>query len=188
MQVLEPVHWTCTAFECILNDRILEDHIPRTAIVHRNYLQGLPQGTRNTRARDGDIWTRLSHTFDFIHWMARHPPGTKDVDWRLETDQTHRDVNANLDGPDWRRCHLPETLSWTKSSSITRIGDLIVGIVMHMTGISPIDVLAHIRMIWETEMMNRKKINDAKGEPIYGTVAGDEPPPPPQTKFAYYFN
>ena len=67
------------------------------------------------------------------------------------------------------------------------IGDLIVGIVMHMMGISPIDVLAHIRMIWETDMANRPKIRDAKGEPIYGTVAGDEPPPPPQTKFAYYF-
>ena len=36
-------------------------------------------------------------------------------------------------------------------------------------------------------MTNRVKIRDATGEPIYGTVAGDEPPPPPQTKFAYYF-
>ena len=35
--------------------------------------------------------------------------------------------------------------------------------------------------------MNRPNIRDATGEPIYGTVAGDEPPPPPQTKFAYYF-
>ena len=42
-------------------------------------------------------------------------------------------------------------------------------------------------MLWETEIMNRLKIRDATGEPIYGTVAGDEPPPPPQTKFAYYF-
>ena len=67
------------------------------------------------------------------------------------------------------------------------IGDLIVGIVMHMMGITPIDVLAHVRMIWETETMNRQNIRDATGEPIYGTVAGDEPPPPPQTKFAYYF-
>ena len=67
------------------------------------------------------------------------------------------------------------------------IGDLIVGIVMHMTGISLIDVLAHIRMIWETEMANRQKIRDVKGEPIYGTVVGDEPPQPPPTKFAYNF-
>ena len=67
------------------------------------------------------------------------------------------------------------------------IGNLIVGIVMHMMGITPIDVLAHIRMIWEIEMVSHPKIRDATGEPIYGTVAGDEPPPPPQTKFAYYF-
>ena len=119
--------------------------------------------------------------------MARHQPGTVEVDWRLETNRIHSDVNTNLDGPEWRRCHLPETLSWIQNTSIIMICDLIVGIVMHMMGISPIDVLAHIRMIWETEMANRLKIRDAKGEPIYGTVAGDEPPPPPQTKFAYYF-
>ena len=77
VQILRPVDWTCTAFECVLNDRILEDHIPRTAIVHRNNLQDLLQGARNPRVRDGDTWTRPSHTPDFLHWMARHPTGTK---------------------------------------------------------------------------------------------------------------
>ena len=62
------------------------------------------------------------------------------------------------------------------------IWDFVIGIVMYMTGITPVDLLAHIRMTWEKDMMNRNKISDATGEPIYGTVAGDEPAPPPQTK------
>ena len=100
------------------------------------------------------------------------------------TPDIHREVNANLTNSNWRRCHLPESLAWLRSGSVTMIGDLIIGIVIHMMGITPMDVLAHIRMICETDMMNRLKIRDATGEPIYGTVAGDEPPPLPQTKFA----
>ena len=88
-------------------DRIMKNNVPSTAIVHRNYLQRLPQGTRNPRARDCDIWTRPSHTPDFLHCMNRHPSGTTELDWRLETSETRCDVNANLDSTTWRRCRLP---------------------------------------------------------------------------------
>ena len=96
-------------------------------------------------------------------------------------------MNANLDSREWRRCHLPETLSWIQSSSITLIGDILIGICMNIIGITPIDVLSHIRMIWDTEMANLQNIRDATEEPIYGIVAGDEPPPPPRIKMYYYF-
>ena len=58
---------------------------------------------------------------------------------------------------------------------------------MHISGITPIDVLVHIRMVWDTEMANLPYIRDATEEPIYGNVAGDEPPPPPRIKMDYYF-
>ena len=35
--------------------------------------------------------------------------------------------------------------------------------------------------------MNLHCIRDATEEPIYGIVAGDEPPPPPRIKMDYYF-
>ena len=166
-QVLRPVDFTCTAFECVLNGNLLEYHIPRFVIVHRNYLKGLPRGTRNPRARDGDIWIHQGHTAPFLQWMARHPTGTAEIDWRLENYRTDIGVNANLDSREWRRCHLPETLSWIHSSSITLIGDILIGIVMHIIGITPIDVLVRIGMIWDTEMANLPNIRDATEGPIY---------------------
>ena len=58
---------------------------------------------------------------------------------------------------------------------------------MLFIGIEPIDILAHIRMLWMTEMANLLIIREASGAPIYGSVAGDEPPPPPRTNMDYYF-
>ena len=48
VQVLRPVDYTRTAFECVLNGRLLEHHIPRTVIVHRNYLAGF--ATRHSQS------------------------------------------------------------------------------------------------------------------------------------------
>ena len=58
---------------------------------------------------------------------------------------------------------------------------------MNFIGIEQIDILAHIRMVWETEIANLLTIREACDAPIYGSVAGDEPPPPPKTKMDYYF-
>ena len=132
VQVKKPTDYICSSFECVLNDHLLERHIPRTVIVHRHYLKGLPQGTRNPRARDGDIWSHPGHTANFIHWMARHPPGSTEFDYNLENARTDAAVNAMLDNPDWRRCHLPETLSWVHSTSITLICDIYIYIYIYI--------------------------------------------------------
>ena len=58
---------------------------------------------------------------------------------------------------------------------------------MNFIGIEPIDILAHIRFIWETEMANLLCISEVCDAPIYGSVAGEEPPPPPKAKMDYYF-
>ena len=87
--------------------------------IQRNYFKGLPQGTRNPPARDGDIWNDPSHTPACLHLMNRHPPGTTKVDYRLETPDIHSDVNANLDSTNWRKCNLPDSLAWIRSNSIT---------------------------------------------------------------------
>ena len=58
---------------------------------------------------------------------------------------------------------------------------------MLFIGIEPIDILAHIRMIWKTEIANLHIIREASDAPIYGSVAGDEPPQPPRTKIDYDF-
>ena len=75
--------------------------------------------------------------------MARHPSITREFDLNLENARNDKAVNAMLDNPDWRRCHLPETLSWVHSTSITLIGDILVAIIMLFIGIEPIDILAH---------------------------------------------
>ena len=118
--------------------------------------------------------------------MARHLPGSTEFDFNLENARTDAAVNAMLDNPDWRRCHLPETLSWVHSTSITLIGDILVAIIMLFVGIEPIEILAHIRMMWENEIANLPTLRAARDAPIYGSVAGDEPPPPPRTKIYYY--
>ena len=62
-----------------------------------------------------------------------------------------------------------------------------VGCLMKLMGIAPLVILVHIRMTWMKDMRDRPNICDVRGETISGTIAGDEPPPPPQTMFAYYF-
>ena len=54
VRVVAPTDYTCAAFQCVITDHLIEDHIPRTVFVHRHYLLGLPPGTRNPRARAGD--------------------------------------------------------------------------------------------------------------------------------------
>ena len=59
---------------------------------------------------------------------------------------------------------------------------------MELLEISPQKILAHIRMICDTEMEDLPTLSRAVNAPLYGYVVGDEPPPPPRTKVEYYFN
>ena len=38
VQVVNPADWTCSAFRCVFNDRLVEQNIARIVIIHRNYL------------------------------------------------------------------------------------------------------------------------------------------------------
>ena len=57
-----------------------------------------------------------------------------------------------------------------------------------LIGVTPRDILAHIRMIYATELENLQILNRAINLPLYGYVVGDEPPPPPRTNVEYYSN
>ena len=111
VRVVAPTDYTCAAFECVITDHLLENHIPRTVVVHRHYLVGLLQGTRNPPAKAGDIWFNPSHTVNYVHWMNRHKPGELIFEHNLENAQTDTEVNAMLDNPTWNPRHAPEALS-----------------------------------------------------------------------------
>ena len=87
-----------------------------------------------------------------------------------------------LDSPAWNPRHVPNSLNWIHSESVTLIGDLVVSIIMGILNISPQKILAHIRMIYETEMENLPTLNRAANAPLYGYLVGDEPPPPLRAK------
>ena len=42
VQVLAPTDYTCSAFRCVITDSFFEEHVPRTVVVHRLDLTGLP--------------------------------------------------------------------------------------------------------------------------------------------------
>ena len=48
---------------------------------------------------------------------------------------------------------------------------------MEILDISPQKILAHIRMIYDTEMEDLPTLSRAVNAPLYGYVVGDEPPP-----------
>ena len=152
VRVVAPTDYTCAASKCVITDHLIEDHIPRTVVVHRHYLLGLPPGTRNPRARAGDIWFNPGHTAPFAHWMNRHKPGSIMFDHNLPTATMDAEIHAMLDSPAWNPRHVPNSLSWLHSESVTLICDLVVSIIMELLEISPQKILAHIRMIYATEM------------------------------------
>jgi hypothetical protein len=132
VRVVAPTDYTCAAFKCVINDNLLEDHTPRTVVVHRHYLLCLPPGTRNPRARARDIWFNPSHIAPFIHWMNRHKPGSIMFDHNLTIATMDAEINAMLDSPAWNPRHVPNSLSWLHSESVTLIGDLVVSIIMEI--------------------------------------------------------
>ena len=62
------------------------------------------------------------------------------------------EINTMLDNPVWNPRHVPWSLSWIHSESITLIGDLMVAIIMEILNISPQRLMAHIRKICATEL------------------------------------
>ena len=92
-----------------------------------------------------------------------------------------------LDNPTWNPRHVPEALFWLLSESVTLLGDFVVAIIMDLIGVTQQDILAHIRMIYVTEMENLPTLGQAVNSLLYGYVVGDEPPPPPCTTVEYYF-
>ena len=117
--------------------------------------------------------------------MNRHKPGAIIFDHNLTNAQTDAEINAMLDNPEWNRRHVPNSLSWLHSESVTLICDLVVAIIMELIEVTPQDILAHIRMIYVTEMENLPTLSQAVNLQLYGYVVGDEPPPPPRTKVEY---
>ena len=97
------------------------------------------------------------------------------------------EINAMLDSPAWNPRHVPNSLTWIHSESVTLIGDLVVSIIMEILDISPQKILAHIRIIYDTEIEDLPTLSRAVNAPLYGYLVGDEPPPPPRTKVEYYF-
>ena len=81
--------------------------------------------------------------------MNRHKPEDFVFDHNLENAQTDTEVNAMLDNPTWNPRHVPEALSWLHGESVTLLGDFVVAIIMDLIGVTPQDILAHIRMISE---------------------------------------
>ena len=114
--------------------------------------------------------------------MNKHKPGTMTFDHNLPTATMDADINAMLDSPAWNPRHVPKSLSWLHSESVTLICDLVVSIIMEILNISPQKILAHIRMIYDTEMENLPTLSRAANAPLYGYLVGDEPPPPPHAK------
>ena len=63
-----------------------------------------------------------------------------------------------------------------------------VGCVMKLMAITPLDILVHIRMTWMKDMRDRPNIRDVRGEPIYGAVGGVELLQPPQNNVCLLFS
>ena len=92
-----------------------------------------------------------------------------------------------LDNPAWNPRHVPGSLVWIHRESITFIGDIMVAIIMEILNISPQRLMAHIRKIYATELAFLQHLNCIETAPPFGSLVGDEPPPPPRTKVDYYF-
>ena len=133
----------CAAFKCVITDHLIEDHIPRTVFVHRHSLLGLPPGTRNPRARVGDIWFNPGHIALFVHWMNRHNPGSIMFDHNLQIATMYAEINAMFNSPAGNPRHVPNSLSWLHSAPVTLIGDLVVSIIMEILKVSARKILAH---------------------------------------------
>ena len=57
-----------------------------------------------------------------------------------------------------------------------------VSIIIEVLNISPHKILAHIRMIYDTEMEDLPTLSRAANARLYGYLVGDEPLPPLRTK------
>ena len=93
--------------------------------------------------------------------MNRHKPGTVTFDHNLPTATMDEDINTMRDSPAWNPRHVPNALSWLHSESSTFIGDIMVAIIMEILNISHQKILAHIRMIYTTEIANLLTLDKA---------------------------
>ena len=77
----------------------MEKNIPKVVVIHRNYVEAMPLGTRHSRRQHNYMYSDRSHTADFLAWMNLHVAWDITTEWRLDAPGVDREIDANWTAP-----------------------------------------------------------------------------------------
>ena len=97
--------------------------------------------------------------------MNPHPDSDLTITWILMAPDMSLLINDNIEGSAWRRTHIPDPLSWMRSSSITLLGDVVVAAFFDFMRITAAGVFSHIKNTWRTDMEGKPTLSD-HAEPL----------------------